>query len=119
MLVLGPGVTSQDVSRDDLDDERASAPPIGILDAPATPPAAPADLVADRVDRLHRRATRPATPVGIKVDGLRATAGDHADARRRRSWSGPSPGDLYLVAQSARRRDAGDERAYAYRVPEG
>ncbi|MFB9311432.1 type VII secretion protein EccB [Nocardioides plantarum] len=113
MLVLGADVTSEKVPRKDLN-SRKIGPPIGILDAPATPP-----QQADLVQTGWTACTGvPNVPrVGIKVDVS-------ASPRTRQTPDlavvvRTGSGDLYLVAQSLIGARGDSERAYAYRIPKG
>lgn len=113
MLLFGAGIDSREVSREEIEDKELGDP-IGILDAPETPP-----QVSDLVPTGWTACTGVlgAPPVGIKVD-----ISEQPEAT-------PTPdlsfvvrtvsGQLYLVAQSFVGAERGVERAYAYPVPTG
>ncbi|WP_148612326.1 type VII secretion protein EccB [Nocardioides rubriscoriae] len=113
MLLFGADAESQKVSRDELDDKTIGAP-IGILDAPATPPQQ-ADLVQDGWTACT--GVVDGDPVGIRVD-LSADS-DTTPAPEQSFVVRTASGRLFLVAQSLVGADRGVERAYAYPVPDG
>jgi hypothetical protein len=112
MLVIGADLKSEKVPRADLNNKKIGAP-IGILDAPATPPQQ-ADLVQTgwtACTGLVGAASR----AGIKVD-----VSDQPQVERTPDLSfvvKTESGDTYLIAESVvgSARDAA--RAYAYPIP--
>ncbi len=112
MLIFGADVESTRVPRKDIAEQPQGAP-IGILEAPATPPE-----VVDLVQSGWSACTGLAgtTPVGIRLALLQepqVTPRPDTSVVVR-----TSSGRLYLVAGSPAGSDRGVERAYAYPVPE-
>ena len=114
MLVLGSDVTSEKVPRKELNSKKIGAP-IGILDAPATPPQR-SDLV--QTGWTACTAVPNAPRVGIKVD-----VSDPPQTTPTPDLSyvvRTASDDVYVVAESAVGTDRSDAaRAYAYLVPAG
>lgn len=113
MLVLGDGVTSEKVPASEIKEQLIGAP-IGILDAPATPPE-PADLIQSGWSACTGVIGAP-SPTGIKVDVSDPPA---TTPTPDLSFVVKTPSDdLYLIAESEVGAATG-ARAYAYPIPKG
>ncbi len=112
MLLLGPDLEKTDVGRDAIADKERGEP-IGILQAPGTPPAS-GHAAAPRAGRRARAVTPP--PATGSASRSRCPPSRRSSRRRRPGFVVRSGGRLYLVAESLAGTERGVPRAYYYEI---
>lgn len=108
MLVIGSDLEAEEVPRSEIND-RQIGDPIGILDAPATPPQ-PADLVQDGWSACTGVIGQPRVGIKLDVSDPPQTTPTPDVSFLVRTESG----GVYVIAQSFP-----SEQAYAYFIPDG
>lgn len=112
MLLFGPDVESRDVAGDEIASRTLGAP-IGILEAPPTPPPS-SSLI--QTGWTACAGEGPGGPLGIRVDLSESPELTPAPSA---GFVVASRGRVYLVAEATVRADRPRPRAYAYPVPDG